>query len=133
MKIKHTILVGEPMGLFIADELGKLEDVNHFSFTTCGAELNVAIGMKRLGHDVSYMTKLGNDPFGARIVNRIKELGISTDLIQFSLNIQRVSCLNPWLLTATPVFFTSAREAPPRRSMRRMWLLWISPPIALYT
>lgn len=39
--------------------------------------------MKRLGHDVSYMTKLGNDPFGARIVNRIKELGISTDLIQF--------------------------------------------------
>ena len=34
MKIKHTILVGEPMGLFIADELGKLEDVNHFSFTT---------------------------------------------------------------------------------------------------
>lgn len=84
MKIKHTILVGEPMGLFIADELGKLEDVNHFSFTTCGAELNVAIGMKRLGHDVSYMTKLGNDPFGARIVNRIKELGISTDLIQFS-------------------------------------------------
>ena len=31
MKIKHTILVGEPMGLFIADEFGKLEDVNHFS------------------------------------------------------------------------------------------------------
>ena len=84
MNHKTTLLVGEPMGLFIAEETGRLEDVDHFSFTTCGAELNVAIGMKRLGHDVSYMTKLGNDPFGARIVNRIKELGISTDLIQFS-------------------------------------------------
>lgn len=72
------------MGLFIAEEPGRLEDANHFSFTTCGAELNVAIGMKRLGHQVAYMTKLGEDPFGARITNRMKETGISTDLIGVS-------------------------------------------------
>ena len=80
---KNTLLVGEPMGLFVAEELGRIESVNHFYFTTCGAELNVAIGMKRLGHNVSYMTRLGKDPFGARIINRMNELGISTDLIRF--------------------------------------------------
>lgn len=81
---KKTILTGEPMGLFIAEELGRLESVDHFSFTTCGAELNVAIGMKRLGHSVAYMTKLGKDPFGARITNRMRELGIATDLVTYS-------------------------------------------------
>ena len=84
MNHKTTLLVGEPMGLFIAEETGRLEDVDHFSFTTCGAELNVAIGMKRLGHEVSYMTKLGRDPFGKRITNRMEEIGISTGHILFS-------------------------------------------------
>ena len=84
MNHKTTLLVGEPMGLFIAEETGRLENVDHFSFTTCGAELNVAIGMKRLGHEVSYMTKLGRDPFGKRITNRMEEIGISTGHILFS-------------------------------------------------
>ena len=64
---KSVLLVGEPMGLFMADSVGELEKVESFSLTTCGAELNVAIGLKRLGHNVTYLTKLGNDLFGRRI------------------------------------------------------------------
>ena len=60
---KSVLLVGEPMGLFMADSVGELEKVESFSLTTCGAELNVAIGLKRLGHNVTYLTKLGNDLF----------------------------------------------------------------------
>ena len=48
IKKKRTLLVGEPMGLFVAEETGKLEDVDYYSFTTCGAELNVAVGLRRL-------------------------------------------------------------------------------------
>lgn len=84
MTTKKTILAGEPMGLFIAETPGRLENVDRFSFTTCGAELNVAVGMKRLGHEVAYITKLGRDPFGTRIVRRMEELGIATDLISLS-------------------------------------------------
>ena len=40
---KSVLLVGEPMGLFMADSVGELEKVESFSLTTCGAELNVAI------------------------------------------------------------------------------------------
>lgn len=81
---KSVLLVGEPMGLFIANEVGKLEDVSEFTLATCGAELNVAIGLRRLGHDVTYMTKLGNDPFGRKIVNAMQANGISTDEIMYS-------------------------------------------------
>ena len=41
------VLVGEPMGLFIAEELGELEDVEHFSAAVAGAEYNVAVGLSR--------------------------------------------------------------------------------------
>ena len=61
---KSILLVGEPMGLFIAKSEGAFEDVDEYSVATCGAELNVAIGLTRLGHRASYLTKLGPDPFG---------------------------------------------------------------------
>lgn len=82
--MKSTLLVGEPMGLLIAQETGELESVNGWDLATCGAELNVAIGLSRLEHKVGYMTKLGDDPFGKRIVNNMKENNISTDLIKYS-------------------------------------------------
>ncbi len=82
--MKGTLLVGEPMGLFIAKEVGDLENVSEWDFATCGAELNVAIGLSRLEHIVGYMTKLGNDPFGKRIAANMRENNISTDLIRYT-------------------------------------------------
>ena len=55
---KGTLLVGEPMGLFIAEETGALEDINHFTMALAGAEFNVAVGLSRLGHPVGYYTCL---------------------------------------------------------------------------
>lgn len=81
---KSVLLVGEPMGLFIANETGRLEDVDEFTLTTCGAEFNVAVGLKRLDHDVTYMTRLGEDPFGKKIINMMRKTGISTEEIILS-------------------------------------------------
>jgi 2-dehydro-3-deoxygluconokinase len=43
----------------------------------------VAIGLTRLGHKASYLTKLGPDPFGKRIVKQMKAEGIATDDILY--------------------------------------------------
>lgn len=83
MSDKSILLVGEPMGLFIAKTEGAFEDVDEYSVATCGAEFNVAIGLTRLGHAASYLTKLGPDPFGKRIVKQMKAEGISTDDILY--------------------------------------------------
>lgn len=82
--MKKTLLIGEPMALFMAQNIGPLESVQDYSMTSCGAELNVAIGMKRLNHEVGYYTKLGTDPFGKLILNTMKQNGISTELITYS-------------------------------------------------
>ena len=81
---KCVLLLGEPMGLFIADSVGRLEDIDRFSLSVCGAELNVAIGLKRLGHNVAYLTKLGTDLFAARILRTLNDNGIATDSISYS-------------------------------------------------
>ena len=44
------ILMGEPMGLFMANETGPLSKVNTFTASIAGAEYNVAVGLARLGH-----------------------------------------------------------------------------------
>lgn len=79
----EIILIGEPMAMFVADNVGKLEDVEKFTRSLAGAEVNVCIGLKRLGYDVSYVTKLGVDPFGKYIKNFLVNEGIDTSYITF--------------------------------------------------
>lgn len=78
-----TILFGEPMALLIADNVGALEDVEHFTRSLSGAEVNVSIGLSRLGHEVSYMTRLGDDPFGRYIEKKLKEDNIGTEFVTY--------------------------------------------------
>lgn len=82
--LKKIMLVGEPMGLLIAQEEKPLDQVDHFITSVAGAELNVAIGLTRLNHSVGYLTKLGRDAFAKRIVRTIEHNGIDTDLISYS-------------------------------------------------
>lgn len=77
---KRILTVGEPMGLFMAEEEGLLEDARHFSASVAGAEFNVAVGLTRLGHHVGYLTKLGKDPFGRQIIKMMNADGIDTSM-----------------------------------------------------
>lgn len=81
--MKDVMLLGEPMGLFIAEELGDSTHVNRFTKGISGAEVNVGTGLARLGFDVDFMTKLGKDPFGYYIDEYLKNEHIGTDLIIF--------------------------------------------------
>lgn len=82
--MSNVLTIGEAMGLLVADQTGALEDVEHFTRHVCGAELNYAVGMARLGNDVSYISKVGCDPFGQCICkflryNHIHDQYVGTD------------------------------------------------------
>ncbi|MBE6024334.1 MAG: sugar kinase [Cellulosilyticum sp.] len=81
--MSRVILVGEPMALFIAEEQGTLDKVTTFKRSAAGAEMNVAIGLKRLEHEVCYITKLGKDPFGKYLIDFLNKEGIDTSKICF--------------------------------------------------
>ncbi len=78
--MSEVILFGEPMAMFVAKTTGELHEVEEFTRLLAGAEVNVAIGLKRLGHSVAYVTKLGTDPFGTYIENKLHAEGIDTQI-----------------------------------------------------
>ena len=71
------------MGLFSANESGKLDDASYFSKTVAGAEVNVSIGLSRLGMDVELITRLGEDYFGRYILKFLESEGIGTEFVSF--------------------------------------------------
>lgn len=76
-----VLLIGEPMELLLAEEEGALSDVTKFRASVSGAEMNVAVGLARLGLCPRYMTRLGDDPRAVRIRRFMQENGIADDLI----------------------------------------------------
>lgn len=75
------ILLGEPMGLFMAEETGPLSQAGRFTASIAGAEYNVAVGLARLGHTPAYCTRLGDDPMGRRILDGMEKNHIDQSLV----------------------------------------------------
>lgn len=84
--MSRVVTLGEPMVMFIADEPGPLELANHYTRYIAGAELNVSIGLRRLGHEVIYITRLGEDPLGRYIHNFLGDAGVDTSAITFDMH-----------------------------------------------
>ena len=78
---RQLITLGEAMVVFIAGNEGEFTEIESFSKGIAGAELNVSIGLSRLGNKVSYITRLGDDVFGHHIEKIIHEEGILADNI----------------------------------------------------
>ena len=72
----QVLLFGEPMALFTAMEEGPLAQAERFTRSLAGAEVNVAIGLRRLGHSVAYATRVGDDPLGEYIAGALEREGI---------------------------------------------------------
>ena len=78
----EVLTIGEPMGLFVAQEAKPLKDVQTFTRLVCGAEVNFSIGLSRLGHTVSYVSRVGSDPIGQHIRDFLRENGIEDSYVQ---------------------------------------------------
>ncbi|MFY0544091.1 sugar kinase [Brevibacillus sp. H7] len=78
-----VVTFGETMVLFTPQTAGPLRFVNQFAKTIAGAESNVAIALARLGHQVSWVSRLGNDEFGLYIRNFIRGEGVDTSRVVF--------------------------------------------------
>jgi 2-dehydro-3-deoxygluconokinase len=76
-----VLTVGEAMVLLAAREAGALEDIVDFTRYSAGAELNVAIGLARLGLRVGYLSRLGADAFGRFLSGVLSQEDIGSGLV----------------------------------------------------
>ncbi|MDR5738300.1 MULTISPECIES: sugar kinase [unclassified Caballeronia] len=80
MQAQHEALdvvtYGEAMAMFVAAATGDLATVGQFTKRIAGADLNVAIGLSRLGFRVGWMSRVGNDSFGRYVLDVLAAEGI---------------------------------------------------------
>ncbi|WP_373770536.1 PfkB family carbohydrate kinase, partial [Weissella soli] len=68
------LTIGEPVVTFMAtDADASLADAINYYKLLGGAELNVAIGVQRLGHSTEYVSRVGTDPLGEYALKMIGE------------------------------------------------------------
>lgn len=76
--LNDVVTFGEIMGCFVATTPGRLSDVSEFERRLAGSELNVAIGLSRLGHHVGFVGVIGDDPIGEVARQRLSAEGVDT-------------------------------------------------------
>lgn len=78
--------IGEVLIDFIAKEEGKLKNVREFEKHPGGAPANVAVGLRKLGVKSGLISKVGDDPFGEFLIEKLKKEGVETKYIVKDVN-----------------------------------------------
>jgi len=80
--MSEVITIGEPLVTFASKEPDvSLVDALDYHKIMGGAELNVAIGVKRLEHSVEYISQVGEEPFGQFVIKTINSHKVGTKYI----------------------------------------------------
>jgi len=67
---------GETMAMLVAEQTGDLAAVEHFHKRIAGADSNVAIGLSRLGFNVAWLSRVGDDSLGRFVVETLIKEGL---------------------------------------------------------
>lgn len=69
-------MAGEAMGLLLAESGTPLRRADRFVRSVAGSESNVAIGLARLGHDVTFCGRIGTDAVGGWVRDTLRAEGV---------------------------------------------------------
>ncbi|HYK67451.1 MAG TPA: sugar kinase [Streptosporangiaceae bacterium] len=72
----EVVTFGEAMGLLVTDPPRPLRSARTFARSICGAEVNVAVGLSRLGHRAGWFGRVGDDPFGLSVLDALRSEGV---------------------------------------------------------
>ena len=76
-----VVCLGETMGQFVP-AAGGIVAAESFTLEHAGAESNVAVGLARLGLGTAWVSRLGDDAVGQRILNALTDEGVDTSLVE---------------------------------------------------
>jgi 2-dehydro-3-deoxygluconokinase len=78
------VTFGEAMVRLAPPHFQRIEQTRSFEVEVGGAELNTAVGLVRLGHEVAWVSALPDNPLGRLVVNRVRETGVNTEFVEFT-------------------------------------------------
>lgn len=72
----RVVTIGETMALLRTGAVGSLAHLSSMDIALGGAESNLAIGLRRLGVPTAWVSRVGDDPLGTRVVREIRGEGV---------------------------------------------------------
>jgi 2-dehydro-3-deoxygluconokinase len=72
----EVVTFGETMGRLAAEEIGPLRSGHRVVLGVAGAESNVAVGVRRLGHSAAWAGRVGADQIGRLILRELRAEGV---------------------------------------------------------
>jgi len=81
MAQKSVVSIGEVMVVMRPDNYERLEHARHLRCIPGGAEVNVCVGLSRLGVTASWIGKLPDHPMSRNIINRIRGQGVDVSRV----------------------------------------------------
>ncbi|MEU6409756.1 sugar kinase [Microbispora sp. NPDC046933] len=72
-----VVTIGECMACLTTAEAGPVHASQRFRLSVGGSESNVAIGLSRLGHVVTWISRLGNDELGSLVLSALAANGVT--------------------------------------------------------
>lgn len=82
MESPQVLVAGEALIDFVPAGEGTLDQVESFTRRAGGAPANVAVGLAHLAVPSMFWTRLGDDPFGAFLADRLDDVGVDDTLVQ---------------------------------------------------
>ncbi|SDT21129.1 2-dehydro-3-deoxygluconokinase [Streptomyces sp. TLI_053] len=76
-----AVCVGESMAVLLPDRAGPLESVENFRLAVGGAESNVAGALAALGVPSAWISRVGNDGFGRRLLGELTARGVDVSAV----------------------------------------------------
>jgi sugar/nucleoside kinase (ribokinase family) len=86
-----VISIGEVLIDFISEEVGTLDKVKGFQMCPGGAPANFAVGLARLGVEVAFVGKIGDDSFGKFLLKTLREENVDVKNVVKAQNNERTA------------------------------------------
>jgi len=80
--LNQLVTIGETMVSFVPNINESLRYGATLKMYIAGAESNTAIGLQRLGHSASFITRVGDDSFGQFVLRMIRAEGVDTSYVK---------------------------------------------------
>jgi 2-dehydro-3-deoxygluconokinase len=81
MTVHDAVCVGESMVLLTPDPPGPLGSSERLRMDAAGAESNVAAYLAMQGHRAAWVSRVGDDPLGRLVSNRIRRHGVDVERV----------------------------------------------------
>jgi 2-dehydro-3-deoxygluconokinase len=92
-----VVTLGEPLVVLLPTEPVGLDEAGSLAVAVGGAEANTALLLARLGHSVSYVSRVGDDPFGRRVVAVLAREGVEVTRVRSDPEAPTGLYLREWL------------------------------------